>query len=102
MRQLTAKSNELEQLMESDSALDEVKIRMKVFKTICEEFKECNSLVMLYLNEDEKKADQEMWFKPKAETYQVFAEKIDVWMKEVKLRKPMLQACENEVTHMCV
>ncbi|CAB1440543.1 unnamed protein product [Pleuronectes platessa] len=54
LRLFTAKSNEMEQLMENNCNLEEVKSRLKVLKATHEDFKKCNSMVLLYCHQDEK------------------------------------------------
>lgn len=100
LRQMTMKTNAMEQLMENDLNLEEVKARMKVLKTTFEEFKESNISVLLYLNEDEKGADQDYWFKPKEARFQEFIENADVWIKNVELQTEEPQMCHDEVTHL--
>ena len=98
LRQMTAKFNEMEHLMENELNLETVKTKMRAFKTALEEFKESNISVLLYLNEEEKSTDQDFWFKPKEVRFQEFIEKADMWIKTVELQRKKSQTCEDEVT----
>lgn len=102
LKQMTAKMKEMEQLMENDCNLEDVKSRMEQLKTIGEEFKERNSSVLLYLNEGEKSADQDDWFTPKVARLQDFVEKANVWIKDAEKckEKSQPQQSHDEVTHM--
>ena len=91
--QMTAKSNEVERLMDNDSLSDvnDVQKEMKVYNRLYEEFVELISSVMLYLKEEEKEADQDYWFQPKVDRCQQFMSKVKAWMQSIK-------QCDIEVT----
>nr|XP_055033829.1 uncharacterized protein LOC129422128 [Misgurnus anguillicaudatus] len=101
LRQLTAKSNEIELLMENAcNLLDVENIQFKVYKQLFEEFVEINGSVLLYLVDEEHDADQNFWFQPKLLCCKNFMEKVDLWIKETKKSLKMSQTCDNEVTAM--
>lgn len=90
--QMTAKSNEIERLISSESLppINDVQEQMKVYKKLHEEFIEFNSAVLLYLNDEEKDADQQFWFQPKSEQCLQFMTKVKKWIEA--------QKCDEEIT----
>lgn len=100
LRMLTNKSNEMDLLMENNCNLEKVKSRLKVLQATYEDFKECNSTVLLYLHPDEINKDQEEWFYPKEDRVQEFIQKTGTWINDAELEKEKSQAIDEAVTHM--
>lgn len=99
--QLTAKSKELQSLMDDDSNLTEIEqVQLTSFRVLLEEFAKANDEVLQILNEDEQNADQEYWYQPKLDTFKAMLTKTEAWLKEAKQRLMMAQKCDEEVSHM--
>lgn len=92
LRLLTAKSNQIERLLESDDNLTHIEQKeMKHYKKLYEELIELNESVKLYLKEEEHKADQTYWFKPKVSNCQDFMNRTENWTEETKLHKELVK-----------
>lgn len=63
---------------------------MKAFRKFHAEFVELNSSVLLYRRE-EKEADQDFWFQPKADQCQQFLTKIEEWIQAAQCDKKVTQ-----------
>lgn len=83
--QLTAKSKEIESLLQNDGSLIQIEEEhLPLFQTLLEEFSKYNHAVLEILHEDEHYADQEYWFQPKYDQFKSILEKIETWIKEQK------------------
>ncbi len=101
LRQLTAKSNEIEQLMENDCNLNDVELKQfKNYKRLFEEFVESNASVLLYLQEEEHVPDQDFWYQPKLLCCKKLMEKVELWIEEIKNSIKMSQISNKEVSPM--
>lgn len=101
LRLLTAKSNQIEHLMENDDNLMCIEQKeLKQYKKLYEEFTDLNESVKLYLKEEEKEADQTYWFEPKASNCQDFMEKTKKWIEETKKHEDLIKAGDSDVTPM--
>lgn len=99
LRQLTLKSNQMEDLLGKDSNNQEVKMRMKELNALLETFKELNQSVLQHLNKEEQNADQEQWFQPRLKRFQDFMQKVNVWCKDVEKRTEKSSEVD-EITHL--
>lgn len=101
LRQLTAKSNEIELLMENACNLDEVKNNhLKFYERLLGEFVESNTSVLLYLKEEEHAADQDFWFLPKLSCCNKFKKNVTLSIEETESGTAMSQSCDNEISPM--
>ncbi len=101
LRQLTAKSNEIEQFMENYCNLNDVELKQfKNYKRLFEEFVENNASVLLYLKEEEHVPDQDFWYEPKLLCCKTFMEKVELWIEEIKNSIKKSQISDKEVSPM--
>ncbi|XP_043956787.1 uncharacterized protein LOC122822295 [Gambusia affinis] len=83
--QLTAKSKEIDSLMQNDGSLIQIEEEhLPLFQTLLEEFSKSNDTVLEILHEDEQHVDQEYWFQPKYDFFKSILEKTETWIKEKK------------------
>ena len=80
---MTAKSNEIELLLNSEELLTvyDIQKEFKVYKNQYEEFIECNCAVVSCLNDKEKEVDQQFWFQSKTELCLQFMAKVKRWIE---------------------
>ena len=94
LSQLTAKSNEIELLLNSEElpAVHDIQKEFKVYKKQYEEFNECSCAVASCLNAEEKEVDQQFWFQSKNEQCLQFMAKVKRWIEA--------KTCDAEITPM--
>lgn len=71
---------------------------MEDFENILLEFHNLNESVLEFLNEEEKDADQEYWFKPKRDSFLGFVKTTEEWFRNARLRMRISQECDQQVT----
>lgn len=101
LRLLTAKSKQIDHLMEDDWwQFDTYLIQkeIKSYKSFYEEFIELNQSVKLYLKEEENKADQMLWHEPKVSAFQNFMKWAVNWIEKIKLHKDLVKTSEKDIT----
>lgn len=101
LRQLTAKSNQIERLMEDENNVTHIDQKeIRCYNKLFEEFVELNHSVALYLNEEESEYDQTFWFEPKRSNCKDFLIRVENWIAEVKLREDLKETSEKDISPM--
>lgn len=93
--QVTAQEDETERLLSREilPAVNDVREALKVYKKLYEEFQGCNYAVLLCIkDEEEKEADQQLWFQPMSERCLQFINRVNTWIE--------IQTCDQEITPM--
>lgn len=100
--QLTAKKNEMLQLMDDDSNLEVVENKLtgefnELFGEFCELNTSVRALFQQCTSEEDMNKDQQGWFEPKANTFKGFTEQVDRWIKDVLKRKEEAKKVDESV-----
>lgn len=64
---MTAKTNEIRELMKNDKSADFVYEHLNEYAKLLKEFIHANDNVELLMPDDEKNADQTLWYNPEKE-----------------------------------
>lgn len=78
----TCKMNEIKLRQSETGDVNEVKRLLTKFLNTLEEFEQANDSVQLLQPVEERKVEQEYWFKPKIDCFKRFIDEIIVWIAQ--------------------